>query len=427
MTLSLVPRLTAYDPAAEGEGSLDPLGLEAAAERLAEQLVPGMTARMHRVRGLTFMAVSGHVTQPYIEEYTADQTTPAFLVFEWMFAEAMAVEGAETSAIPGIQTAAKALGGGGRLASRIYLKSPRALGLHGFYRRLARAVRVIDEGDYLGENGDALVKKWERDRRLDGFFNGEGEGGKVLDALRHDLEQGLRSSRSCLRERSRGGLALRRSLTPRFPKGSSRERKELRRILDEDEQRRETLSLLEAGMQANAFNEDEEAMAEWIAAKGSPQLAASAQALLAFERLARLLSEAFEVLLWSSSRSQMVPRKTAQLVTERHGEIAKMLPAALRAVGKASESVEPDQGREQLVDSFDEVRSGTQLAEALLSRHYTVQAGKSRMGKRPWFERTERGLAVRPGYARTEEPATPTGFIHQTRLRNGCEFLGELA
>src|SRR5688572_24947810 len=107
MTLSLAPRLSAYDPAAEGEGSLDPLGLEAIAERLAEQLLPGMTARMNRVRMLTFMAVSSHVIEPYVDEYTADQTTPAFLVFEWMYAEAMAREGLTSTLLPGIQRARK--------------------------------------------------------------------------------------------------------------------------------------------------------------------------------------------------------------------------------------------------------------------------------------------------------------------------------
>ena len=340
----------------------------------------------------------------------------------------MAIDDAEASSIPGIQTAAKALRGGGHLASRIYLKSPRALGLHGFYRRLARAVRILDEGGYLGENGIALVRKWERDRQLHGFVDGEGEGGKVLDALRQDLEQGLSRSRSCLRERSRSGRALRRALTPSFPKGSSRERKELRRVLDEDEQRGETLSLLEAGMQTNKFGDDEQPMARWIAAHGSSSLAASAQALLAYERLAALLSDAFELLLWSSTRSQMVPRTPSRLATERHGEIADKLPEALHAVADAGISLgHQDQGRDELVDSFDEVRSGTELVDAVLSRHYTVQEGKSRLGKRPWFERTERGLAVRPGYARNEEPASTSGFIHQTRLRNGCRFLSELA
>jgi hypothetical protein len=187
MSFSITPRLSAYDPAAEGEGSLDPLGLEAAAERLADQLLPGMTARMHRVRALTFMAVSAHVTAPYVDEYTADQRTPAFLVFEWMFAEAMAIEGTETTSIPGIQTAARALNGNGHLAAQIYLKSPRALGLHGFYRRLARATRIIDGSDILGENGESLVRAWERDQELEGFYEGTGRGATARKSLRSAL------------------------------------------------------------------------------------------------------------------------------------------------------------------------------------------------------------------------------------------------
>ena len=42
------PFLSAYDPLADGEGSIDPLGLAATYERLADIILPGITVRMGR-------------------------------------------------------------------------------------------------------------------------------------------------------------------------------------------------------------------------------------------------------------------------------------------------------------------------------------------------------------------------------------------
>src|SRR3546814_2495428 len=64
MTLAglTLPSLTVADPPVAGEGSLDPLGTGALADRIAEQLVPDVRARMSRVRFLTAMAISSIVT-----------------------------------------------------------------------------------------------------------------------------------------------------------------------------------------------------------------------------------------------------------------------------------------------------------------------------------------------------------------------------
>jgi len=39
-----MPSLSAYDPPVAGEGSLEPMGLAAPSERLADRLVPGLRA-----------------------------------------------------------------------------------------------------------------------------------------------------------------------------------------------------------------------------------------------------------------------------------------------------------------------------------------------------------------------------------------------
>lgn len=173
--------------------------------------------------------------------------------------------------------------------------------------------------------------------------------------------------------------------------------------------------------------DDEKALAQVLAKKGSSDLSASARALVAYERVAALLTEAFELLLHNSSASQMRPQPEVQLATARHEELAHELKRALPKLARASEAVADDRGREQIADAFNGLRSGKELVQKLFARHFEVQEGKGRAGKRPWFERTERGMAVRPGYVREIAPPPANGFVHQTRLRNACEFIEELA
>jgi hypothetical protein len=65
MALALsLPNLTLPDPVVSGEGALDPLGFANLADRLAEELVPGVRARQNRIRYVTAIAVAARVTEP---------------------------------------------------------------------------------------------------------------------------------------------------------------------------------------------------------------------------------------------------------------------------------------------------------------------------------------------------------------------------
>ena len=91
MTLGLqLPHLSSYDPGLAGEGSLDPLGLASIADKLAEEVLPSVTARMSRIRFLTATAVATRVTEPFSDELASDGVTPPYLAFEWLLVEALA-------------------------------------------------------------------------------------------------------------------------------------------------------------------------------------------------------------------------------------------------------------------------------------------------------------------------------------------------
>jgi hypothetical protein len=58
-----LPSVTKLDPEVEGEGGIDPLCLAAAvADRLAEDIVPGVTSRMSRPRLLTLLTLGSAIT-----------------------------------------------------------------------------------------------------------------------------------------------------------------------------------------------------------------------------------------------------------------------------------------------------------------------------------------------------------------------------
>src|SRR6516225_5000401 len=58
LSIANMPISPPYDPAADASGSSDPLGTLGGSERLAEVLLPGLTARMWRARLLTLAVVA---------------------------------------------------------------------------------------------------------------------------------------------------------------------------------------------------------------------------------------------------------------------------------------------------------------------------------------------------------------------------------
>jgi hypothetical protein len=190
-----LPFLTLPDPPVTGEGVLDPLGLATTGERLADWILPGMSARMNRPRFLTAIAVSAAVCEG-LQEVAADGVTPAYLVFEWLLVEsfARAAERLDAQQTPGIEKARTCQRADVRMSARGYLKAPTVFGFHGVYRRLARDMGIVDE-DILSERGYALLKTWEREQGLDGFLDTGSAGlgaANRRQLLRAAVSDGLR-------------------------------------------------------------------------------------------------------------------------------------------------------------------------------------------------------------------------------------------
>ena len=86
-----LPRATPLDPAEDPPGSVDPLGTLGPAERIAEVLFPGFTARMWRPRLLTFVAIAALVAERAKSKLSnpEDGSMAARLSFERLFVSAV--------------------------------------------------------------------------------------------------------------------------------------------------------------------------------------------------------------------------------------------------------------------------------------------------------------------------------------------------
>ena len=168
-----MPFLTELDPEQAGEGSLDPLGLAPVADRLAEAIAPGVTARMSRIRFVTAIAVGAVVAESLGDVVAADGVSPAYLAYEWLVVEALArdkyLPALATMRVPGIDKARTVVARGAHMDSRSYLKVPKVFGFHGVYKRLARDIDVVDDHLLLGPPGDRLIRLWEEEQELHGF------------------------------------------------------------------------------------------------------------------------------------------------------------------------------------------------------------------------------------------------------------------
>src|SRR5438105_7434140 len=157
MSVSL-PFLTLPDPLITGEGALDPLGLSMIGDHLANQILPGLRARMSRPRFVTAIAVSAAVCDGLEDKFAGDGITPAYLVFEWLLVEAFVRAGKPEATLrtPGTQKAQEVRASGDAMCARTYLKTPNVFGFHGVYKPLARALDVVDEHMCLSDKGVEL-------------------------------------------------------------------------------------------------------------------------------------------------------------------------------------------------------------------------------------------------------------------------------
>jgi hypothetical protein len=421
-----LPELSAYDPPVSGEGSLDPMGLAALSDRLAERLVPGVRARMRRVRFVTAMAVSSLVCETLADELPGDGITTPAVCFEWLVLEAfIRRRSADLPAgLPGSQKARTVVARKERLSAATYLKGPRVFGFHGVYKPFAVDAGAVGEALDPGPRAVELVRAWEVENGFEGFADDVrgSDGAQFRGHLVSQTRAALREGRCVTKANSWVFGYLAGSLHP--DEAGPAERAVLRSLVASGphELRNELAGLLP--LQAEGLADHE--LLDMVRGSCSSGLAAVVDAGMAYERLAQLVDTAFRTLC-AVSYSMGAQPLTPTLLRDHEvlSTCAKELPSAYRAALERMAAIGSDVGMEDRLGEFGIPRSTTELVELLFSHHDRIQGGKAPAGKRPWFEPLRDGWVVRAAYGERVPPELSEYFVHPVRVEALHQFLRE--
>lgn len=426
--LTQMPRLSAYDPGASGEGGLDPLGLGALADRLANVLVPGLRARMSNPRFVTISAV-GAVACQALTDKTADQgKTTADIAFEWMVVEALVRDRQDgrTEGLPGSQKAARAKSAHERLSRRTYLSGPRVFGFTGVYRPFSRDARVLTQEDKLDENALRLVRAWEQDRTLNGYVdNIAGTPGgqlrrEIADICSRTLDQGeCAASQSFL-----SGLAP--HLAPKD--AGPHERRVLRELIatGPHETRNELAQKLIASPPPAEMTQRD--LAQCLLRDSNTLTRLALQAAIAYEDAATALDYAFRrFLAYTQQQHGSMISSAAALDTPKLAELAPRIgDLAQRAIDAVSEVGDEGLVSEtlQALQSFALSLTPAMFLDALIVRHEAVQAGKRKLS---WLDQIGAEWTVRAPYRNQSLDLNDETWTHPMRLQTLATFLTQTA
>ena len=420
------PFLTEAHPDLLGEGNLDPLGLVRVADRLAEELMPDMTARMQRVRFLTWIAAGAHAIEGLHDVPAVDRVTTPEIALEWniveLFARHRRLPPEATQRLPGIAKARSVMARGARLDAPSYLRAPRVFGFFGVYRRLARGLDLIDDRDLLLTRGEQLLRSWEADTPdIEGFVDRRRgtPGGHLATTLETATRRALLSGQAT---ESLHGVRERVVQAFRLDAMGRNERRVLMDGLRDPlrPSRREMIDLLRRHDRGGA---EAEALAA-VRHAATPRLKATIDAISAYERLSKLLMGAF-VAAQVVSTSQGWARADQVAGHRAASRAARDVPAAFRSAVSRVDTFGVAAELDLLLGdvAMAAERGPEFFVDALMLHHELVQASKP-PGKRPWFERSERGCYVRPPY-RLEDASLPD-FIHPYRIDAARRFLEDL-
>ena len=421
-----LPELSAFDPPVEGEGSLDPMGLAAISDRLANLLIPGMRARMRRVRFVTAIAVGALTCETLADEIAADGISTPSICFEWLLVEAfvrrLPVGQGFPLEVPGSLKARTVVARSQRLSAATYLKGPSVFGFHGVYKPFAVDSDVVGSGLEPGARCAELTHRWEREQGFDGFTDGVPgtTGGRLRAQTRDEVLSALRAGRCTTSPGGRLFGLLAASLHPGT--ASTAERKALRALITDG--KHETRAELARHLSQADMELTEAQLLDVVRPKCSAALGQIVDAVIAYERFAALVDVAFRTLC--SVSHAMGAQPLTPKVVQGHEMIARSaaeLPGRYRAAAECMSAIGADAGLEDRLGEFAIGRSPGELVELLLSHHERVQTAKPPSGKRSWFDPLRDGWVVRSSYGLPRQPELGPRFVHPVRVAPLRRFL----
>lgn len=422
------PLLSEIDPVTTSEGTLNPLGLYSIADSLAVKLAPGIRERQSHPRFLTAMAVGSVICSRFDEDLIAeDGISEPWQVFEWYVVEGLARTIKDRNLIrglPGIDKARKALQEYEHLSASRYLKTPNVFGFHGVYRVLARNLDIIDQYDQLGENGNKLVKTWEKEQNLQGFLEGKHHYYKrLVDAVKIGL-----SSASVDRSDTWYGWPFFGNHLTHTNCGQ-KEAKIISDALIDSDFRGQLIKFLisDEGQQILQNNGSEKMFHESLYNIANPDLQKLIDAILAYEQFSRLLQDAFDDCLFLMTTNK---RKISSIELSKSSYVKKAsqkIPDIFKKTSDLLDHFKESNRFEKTFSSFSEKTEPLHWVNSLLEHHYNIQKNKPPNGKSPWFERFDDGsFIIKPNYRRDVKGGQRDGYVHFYRTFTLLSFVNDL-
>ena len=460
-----LPQATPLDPAEDPPGSIDPLGTLGPAERIAEALMPGFTARMWRPRLLTFAAVASLVAERVGASGAGSEVggLAATLGFERLFVSAIVRQqmrerdewSRAARRLPGRTLAQRALHSDDTpLGRNNFLKGQAINGPFGVMARLARRLGIVDEDDRLAREGENLLLAWSGDERLSGLLDEQhsnSPGHKWLDRFVQATKDHVRDKWWPSAGWS-GWYDL--AVTLRPDKIGSRERKVLRRLLDSDPIRARCLALLSEPKAVATYRDARDG------GRGQQDRKVLLEAVLpmlsvheheedrvidfairladAYEQVANLLETVFDGFRWGLTRrggqataeelqADRQLRPVFQSVCKQLGRSARLLCELIKKIPSVPRvaDLKPIEPVDDLAaEALAAAESPARLVETVIARHRRVQNSK---GKAMWIDVSDRWTLL-PGFGLSSDapPEVPKGYLHPFRVPNAYSFLGDL-
>lgn len=434
--LDQFPRLSAYDPGATGEGGLDPLGLASIADRIADNLAPGIRARMINPRFVTLSAIGAFIFQDLQAQQArtnkaqAKAGATADIAFEWLVVEAMIRYPGEgrLDGLPGSQKAARAKAANHRLSPRTYLSGPRVFGFTGVYRPLSRDTRILSSSDTTDENTPRLVSAWEQDFNLTGYIDrlANTPGGKLRQNLQDECAKSVISGQS---ECPLSGDLLKSLASYLAPGGAkAKERRVLRELITKygNDTRQELSAWLVKNPLSKPMSQLE--LAQLLLQHSSPTTKSMLQASIDYEELATSLDNTFKrFLAHTVQQSGAIISPTHALDTpglaQLGPKIGGLVRKAIDSLAKIGMSTQAQEIEESFAD-FQRHLSPQQFFDAMIARHEHVQAEKKKL---TWIDQLGDNWTVRTPYRNHSGSLDNETWTHPMRLVTLANLIAKTA
>jgi hypothetical protein len=387
---------------------------------------------MIRIRFLTALTVGSLVTEG-MECNPRYPETPPYLAWEWLVVEAIVRffgDDSEVRGVPGSDVTRKAISRYGYLDHRSYLKTPRVFGFNGVYKRLATHLGLVDTHLQFREpEGEELVFNWSKDLGIGRFNPSHALCNRWRKAIEASLEVNPPRTRTSWNSDDWKELAA--AFLPQGAK--SREKSWLKGILlSGDERGLEAFS--EIWRLVAEYGEDSEEIDEKELHKklrhAEPRYEGLIKAIDAYEGFCRVLVGAFSILRAEPTGRDLKGLSLSSMAKDdEFSQLTGQVDPAFRAAAASLNDLGVDLGVrfDERFKRFSEPMTPAHFAIALCEHHEEIQKGKSREGKRPWFDRLgEDRIYLRRNYALIERPDLTSGYVHDYRTKPIYRFQRDL-